>query len=104
MSNTLTGDFDVVAQFAIPAANRVLAAMHRTGRFPHSLSMRVDDTRRPGLDDAHPSTVGAVDTFGDPVTNHQRIGRPMAVAGLSASANAAYLGLDPVARESSQPA
>ncbi len=30
MPNALTGEFDVVAQFAIPAANRLLAAMHRT--------------------------------------------------------------------------
>jgi hypothetical protein len=25
----LTGDFDVIAQFAVPAVNRILAAMHR---------------------------------------------------------------------------
>ncbi len=28
MANDLTGDFDVVAEFTLPAANRVLAAMH----------------------------------------------------------------------------
>ena len=43
MANQLTGDFDVVAEFGIPAANRLLAAMHRSGRFPHSATLRVDD-------------------------------------------------------------
>ena len=42
MANDLTGDFDVVAEFSIPAANRVLAAMHRGKRFPHSMSTRVN--------------------------------------------------------------
>jgi hypothetical protein len=36
MANDLTGDFDVVAEFAIFAVNRVLAAMHRAQRIPHS--------------------------------------------------------------------
>ncbi len=44
MSNELTGDFDVVVEFTIGAANRVLAAMHRGERFPHSLTLRVDDS------------------------------------------------------------
>src|ERR1700675_852136 len=44
MSNDLTGDYDVVAEFSVPAANRVLAAMHRGNRFPHSLSVYVDDS------------------------------------------------------------
>src|SRR4051794_21528857 len=43
MANDLTGDFDVVAEFSIPAANRVLAAMHRGRRVPHSWTLRVDD-------------------------------------------------------------
>ena len=43
MANDLTGDFDVVAEFSIPAANRVLAAMHRGGRVSHSWTLRVDD-------------------------------------------------------------
>src|SRR5712692_8111724 len=42
--NDLTGDYDVVAQFTVDAVNRVLAAMHRGRRFPHSLSVSVDDT------------------------------------------------------------
>jgi hypothetical protein len=28
MANGLTGEFDVVAEFSIPAVNRLLAAMH----------------------------------------------------------------------------
>ena len=42
MANALTGDFDVVAEFAMPAANRVLATLHRGERVPHSVSVRVD--------------------------------------------------------------
>ena len=42
MANDLTGDFDVVAEFTIDAANRVLAAMHRGKRFPHSMSIQVN--------------------------------------------------------------
>ena len=96
MPNSLTGDFDVVAQFAVSAVNRLLAAMHRTERFPHSIAARVDDYVRPDLGITPPVLVGAVDSRGDPVTNHQRIGRPTAVLSGSFSANAAYLGLDPV--------
>ena len=44
MANDLTGDFDAVVQFSVGAADRVLAAMHRGNRFPHSLSTRVSDT------------------------------------------------------------
>ena len=58
MANSLTGDFDVVAEFAIGAANRVIAAMHRAERFLHSTSVRVEDTSRPGHRD--PSIVASV--------------------------------------------
>src|SRR6267143_1982967 len=44
MANDLTGDFDVVIEFTIKATDRVLAAMHRGEQFPHSLTLRVDDT------------------------------------------------------------
>ena len=44
MANDLTGDYDVVVEFTIDAVNRVLAAMHSGNRFPHSWSLRVDDT------------------------------------------------------------
>ena len=72
----LTGDFDVIAQFAVPAVNRVLAAMHRVERFPHSISMHVDDGPRPGHDIPHPSVVGIIDAFGDAVADDSRI-RPI---------------------------
>ncbi len=49
MANDLTGDYDVAVEFTIPAANRVLAAMHRGQRFPHSLSLRVYDALRLSL-------------------------------------------------------
>ena len=39
MANDLTGDFDVVAEFRIPAANRVLAAMHRGNRFSETFAL-----------------------------------------------------------------
>jgi hypothetical protein len=71
----LTGDFDVVAQFAVPAINRVLAAMHSIERFPHSMSMRVDDTPRHGLD-PHTSVIGVRDVFGDATTDPGRIRNP----------------------------
>ncbi len=78
MANDLTGDFDIVAEFAIPAANRVLASMHWSERFPHSLSVRVDDTPLPpgpgGLVGPRPTVVASIDAFGDPTTNHRRIG------------------------------
>jgi len=32
MANIYTGDFDVLAEFALPAVNRILAAMPQTGR------------------------------------------------------------------------
>lgn len=62
MANELTGDFDVVAEFSLGAVNRVLAAMHSANRFPHSWSLRVDDT-------PHSKRVvrSQVDVFGDPV-------------------------------------
>lgn len=72
MANDLTGDFDVVAEFTIPAANRVLAAMHRGGRIPHSWSLRVDDYHfRIPSDVTKVATGirGVVDAFGDAVTD-----------------------------------
>ncbi len=72
MANDLTGDFDVMAEFTIPAANRVLAAMHRGGRIPHSWSLRVDDYHfRIPSDVTKVATGirGVVDAFGDAVTD-----------------------------------
>ncbi len=72
MANVLTGDFDVVAEFAIPAANRVIAAMHRVERMLHTMSLRVKDDSLP---DRHfdPSIVASVDMFGDASVNHDLI-------------------------------
>jgi hypothetical protein len=71
MANDLTGDFDVVAEFAVPAINRLLAAMHRNERFPHALSLSVDDT--PPVGPPRNSVVGVVDGFGDPIASHAGI-------------------------------
>jgi peroxiredoxin len=68
MANDLTGDFDIVAEFAIHAVNRLLAAMHRIERFPHSASMHVDDTPAPGLH-PKPSAVEVVDALGDAIVD-----------------------------------
>jgi hypothetical protein len=72
----LTGDFDVIAQFAVPAVNRILAAMHRVERFPHSISMRVDDTTPPGHGFHWPTLVGVVDAFGEASSDPASIRSP----------------------------
>jgi peroxiredoxin len=89
MPNDLTGDFDVVAEFAIPAVNRVLAAMHMHERFPHSLTVRVDDNPPPGSRFDRPSVVGLIDIFGDAVTNHHRVPDRIPISGLLGSPSAA---------------
>ncbi len=63
MANTLTGDFDVVAQFGVLTVDRLLAGMHQTGRFLHSISVRIDDNPRPGHVQVGPTLVGNVDAF-----------------------------------------
>src|SRR5262245_58906975 len=68
MADNLTGDFDVVIEVGTLAVNRVLAAMHCTERFPHSMSLRVDDNPRSGR-----GALGCVDTFGDPIANQDDI-------------------------------
>lgn len=73
MPNDLTGDFDVVAEFTVPAVNRVLAAMHSRERFLHSLTLRVDDNPPPGSRFDTPAVVGVIDAVGDPVSDHERI-------------------------------
>ena len=94
MANSLTGDFDVVAEFAVPGANRVLAAMHRTERFLHSISVRVDDTPLRGPIVNWPTVIGSVDAFGDAVANHQRIGNPNPFPGALAATDAVSAALD----------
>src|SRR5712692_5755043 len=69
MANDLTGDFDVVAEFSVAAVNRVLAAMHRGNRFPHSLSVRVDDTPHSR------GSLPVVDLSGSAFTDRVMVGR-----------------------------
>ncbi len=92
MANNLTGDFDVVAEFAILAVDRLLAGMHQTGRFLHSMSVRVDDNpqpNKPGL----PVVVGTIDAFGGAVVNQRRIGISNPFPGASSATSAAALTL-----------
>ena len=77
MPNDLTGDFDVVVEFSLPAVNRLLAAMHRTARFPHSMSLRVDDIPQPP-DRVRPSVFEIIDVAGDPIVSPGRIHVPAA--------------------------
>src|SRR5215469_15497169 len=83
MSNSLTGDFDLVAEISSMAVNRVLAAMHQCERFLHSISLRVDDNPHPTRPN-WPVVVGAVDGFGDAIANQQQIGNPNPFPGASA--------------------
>jgi len=96
MANGLTGDFDVVAEFAVPAVNRVLAAMHLFERFPHSLTARVDDNPPPGSRPKRPTVVGLIDAFGDAVADHSRIGMRLPLPGLLDSSSAPHGGFDAV--------
>ena len=93
MANDLTGHFDVVAQFAIPAANRFLAAMHGIQRFPHSMSLDVDDTPpRPGH--VKPTVVGIIDSFGDPTVKPENVRRPDLLTGDSSATSHLHTMLD----------
>jgi hypothetical protein len=97
MANSFTGDFDVVAECSMPAANRVIAAMQRAERFPHSFTMHVDDKQpiRPVIGTV-PSAVELVDGFGDPVVNHRRIRAPEALAGAFVGTSSILSGLDSI--------
>src|SRR5215813_6742876 len=94
MANSLTGDFDLVAQFSVPAVNRVLAAMHANGRFLHSIAARIDDNPPIGSVITRPTMVGSVDSFGDPVVNHGRIGKPDPFPGALAATSVINAELD----------
>jgi hypothetical protein len=84
MANDLTGDFDVVVEFAIGAVDRVLAAMHASGRFLHSMSAHVDDTPPPQK--PRPVLLGSVDQYGDATVDHSLFQSLIPLAGLSAAA------------------
>jgi peroxiredoxin len=78
MPNDLTGDFDIVAEFTLGAANRVLAAMHCGERLPHSWSLQVDDYThfRVPLSDVvkqAPVIRAIVDNFGEALTDPSRV-------------------------------
>jgi AhpC/TSA family len=96
MPNPYTGDFDVVAEFAIPALNRLLAAMHQTERLLHSISVRVDDNPLPGSRHRFPVLGGVVDAFGDAVASQNGIGKPNPFPGPAAVTNAVLARQDPV--------
>jgi len=87
VANNLTGDFDVVAEFAVLAVNRLLAGMHQTGRFLHSISARVDDNPQPTRPNPWPVVVGSVDSFGDAIANQRQIGHPNPFRGPAAATN-----------------
>jgi peroxiredoxin len=93
MANDLTGDFDVVAEFSVPAANRVLAAMHRGMRLPHSWSLRVDDYHHIHVPLGAAQSVTGVravaDAFGDAITNPDVVAKVSAQAPSATSMNVA---------------
>jgi peroxiredoxin len=93
MANDLTGDFDVVVEFAIPAANRVLAAMHGIERFPHSAAFHVDDTQPPAPNFDTNSIIEVVDGFGDPIVDHNNVGPVNPLPGQLVATSPVYAGL-----------
>jgi peroxiredoxin len=95
MANSLTGDFDVVAEFSILAVDRVLAAMHSAERLPHSITLRVDDVPHHRFP-IPPIVVGAVDGFGTAIANQNIVGKPNPFPGLLASTDPVYAALRPV--------
>ena len=56
MSNSLTGDFDLVAQFSLPTVNRILGSIHQKGNavndgitFLHSFRTHIPQNSGPGF-------------------------------------------------------
>jgi peroxiredoxin len=88
MANNLTGDFDVVAQFSLPAVDRVLAAMHQCERLLHSIAVRVDDNPLPGTKVNYPTAVGVVDAFGDAIADQGQMGGTPVLPGAGAASDA----------------
>ena len=95
-ADNLTGNFDVVAEFSTGAVNRVLAAMHRCERFPHSLAIRVDDNPPAGSKVNKPSIVASVDTLGIATADHSLLGLVVPLSGQSAAAARISSVLDPL--------
>jgi hypothetical protein len=90
MANNLTGDFDLVAEFSLPAVNRILAAMHECERFLHSISVRVDDNPPPGNRVPYPTVVGVLDAFGEAVANQRQARTGPLTPGPAASSDPAF--------------
>jgi hypothetical protein len=93
VANELTGDFDVVAEFSLPAVNRILAAMHAIKRFPHSLSLRVDDIPRPP-GRPRPPLFEIIDVVGESVAHPSRIRLPELVSTEPPAAGSAFSRFD----------
>ncbi|HEY7661767.1 MAG TPA: hypothetical protein VH934_01450 [Xanthobacteraceae bacterium] len=74
MANDLTGEFDIAVQMPMQAMNRVFAAMHRGRRFPHSLSVRVDDKQPIATQGLVVRPISArVDRYGEALADWHRI-------------------------------
>jgi peroxiredoxin len=80
MSNDLTGDYDVVAEFSVAAIHRLLAGMHRGERLAHSLSLRVNDTPESGK-----TARSIVDVFGKATSDPVSVARAVSLATASPS-------------------
>jgi peroxiredoxin len=93
MANDLTGDFDVVAEITVLAADRVLAAMHRCERLLHSISIRVDDTP-PRQFPPRSVITGVLDGLGEVVANQRQILNPTQLGGTLVATDARYAGSD----------
>jgi hypothetical protein len=95
MANVFTGDFDVVAECSMPAANRVLAGMQRVERFPHSMALHIDDKQHlHPVVGTNPVAVELIDAFGDTTVNHRHIGPPGEIFGAAVGTSATLTGLD----------
>ena len=77
MANNLTGDYDVAVQLSLDAVNRVSAALHSVERFPHSLSLAVDDRQDSTLSSI---ALNIVDKLGIPATNPSLVSAAPALA------------------------
>jgi len=98
MANDLTGDFDVVAEFSLPAANRVLAAMHRGQRIPHSLSLSVVDSHKVhGLPGKTMVALSVVDGLGNALVNPVLLAQPRSSLRLISPSNPLFSALDALA-------
>lgn len=92
MANDLTGDFDVVAEISVLAADRALAAMHRAERLLHSMTVRVDDIAPHRF--PLPVIVGWLDAFGEVAVNQRQVVKRNPTVGVAAATNPVLANLD----------